>query len=299
MAHSLDQRLVGIEQFHVLADHGDGDFVLGVELGIDHTVPLGQIGRAALQVETLNDDIVHTLGVHDRWNAIDSVDILQTDHRPLLNVGEQGDLAPRGLVDRVVGTAYQHIRLHADGAQFLDRVLGRFGLGFAGGGNVRHQGQVHEHGALGTHFHTQLARRFKERLRFDIAHGAANLDHGYVSTGSALDDAPLDFIGDVRNHLNGRAQIVTTALLAQHVFVHAASGEVVVLGHGGADEPLVVAQVKVGFSAVLGDEYFTMLERAHGARINVDVGVQLEHGDLQATRLQDGRQGSRGNALPQ
>ncbi|MNO10455.1 hypothetical protein D3C81_2343320 [compost metagenome] len=42
-----------------------------------------------------------------------------------------------------------------------------------------------------------------------------------------------------------------------------------------------------------------MLERTHGARIDVDVGVEFQHGDLQAPRLQDGRQGCRGDAFPQ
>src|SRR5690606_32241884 len=124
----------------------------------------------------------------------------------------------------------------------------------------------------------------------DVTHGATDLHQGHVGIAGALDDATLDLVGDVRDDLDGRTQVVTTALLAQYVFVHAAGGEVVVLGHGGADEPLVVAQVEVGLGAVLRDEHLTVLERAHGARIDVDVGVQLEHGDLQAPRLQDGRQ---------
>ncbi|MOA42807.1 hypothetical protein D3C78_1648920 [compost metagenome] len=103
----------------------------------------------------------------------------------------------------------------------------------------------------------------------------------------------------MRDDLDGRAQVITTTLFAQHVLVDTAGGEVVVLGHGRADEPLVVAQVEVGLGAVVGDEHFTVLERTHGARIDVDVRIQLEHGDLQAPRFQDGRQGSRGNAFPQ
>ncbi len=57
MTNSFDQRLVGIQQLHVLADHGDGDFMLRVELGVDHGFPLGQIGAATLQAEALDDKI--------------------------------------------------------------------------------------------------------------------------------------------------------------------------------------------------------------------------------------------------
>src|SRR5688500_13860458 len=42
-----------------------------------------------------------------------------------------------------------------------------------------------------------------------------------------------------------------------------------------------------------------MLERAHGARIDVDVRIQLHHADLEAARFQNGAQGSRGNAFAQ
>ncbi|MNI51273.1 hypothetical protein D3C73_1059890 [compost metagenome] len=190
----------------------------------------------------------------------------------------------------MIGAADQYVRLKADGTQFLDRVLGWLGFGFTGGGDVRHQGQVHQHRALGADFETQLADGFEERLRLDVTHGATDLDHGHVSVAGTLDDAALDFVGDVRNHLDGCTQVVTTALFAQHVLVDTAGGEVVVLGHGRADEPLVVPQVQVGLGAVVGDEHFTVLERAHGARVDVDVRVQLQHGDLKSPRLQDGRQ---------
>ena len=42
-------------------------------------------------------------------------------------------------------------------------------------------------------------------------------------------------------------------------------------------EALVVAEIEVGLGAVLGDEDLAVLERAHGARIHVDVGIELEH----------------------
>lgn len=94
VAHGLDQRLVGVQQLHVLADHGDGDFLLRVQLGIDHALPLGKIGRLALQAETLDDDVVQTLGVQHGRNTVDGIDVFQADHRALFDVGEQGDLAP-------------------------------------------------------------------------------------------------------------------------------------------------------------------------------------------------------------
>ena len=41
------------------------------------------------------------------------------------------------------------------------------------------------------------------------------------------------------------------------------------------DESLVVAQVEVGLAAVMGDEDLAVLVRRHGARIDVQIGVEL------------------------
>ena len=66
---------------------------------------------------------------------------------------------------------------------------------------------------------------------------------------------------------------------------------------GGAYEAFVVTQIEISFGAVVSDEYLAVLERAHRAWIDVDVGIQLNHADSQAARLQNGAQTSRCDAL--
>ena len=176
-------------------------------------------------------------------------------------------------------------------------MLGRLGLHLAGGGQVRNQGQVHEHGIVATHDGRQLTNGFKERQGLDVAHGTAHFDDGNLMAFGTGNHPLLDGVGDVRDHLDGGAQIVTTTLLAQHVCIDAAGGEVVAAGHLGADETLVVAQIQIGFGPVLGYEHFTMLGRAHGARIHVDVRVQFHDGHIQTTGFQNGCQRSCGNAF--
>ncbi len=46
-----------------------------------------------------------------------------------------------------------------------------------------------------------------------------------------------------------------------------------------------MAEIEIGLGAVVGDKDLAVLERAHGARIDVDVGVHLLHRDLQAARF--------------
>jgi hypothetical protein len=65
------------------------------------------------------------------------------------------------------------------------------------------------------------------------------------------------------------------------------------------DEALVVADVEVGLGAVLGDEDLAVLERAHGARVDVQVRVELLRADRQAPGLQQASEGRRDDALPQ
>ena len=114
--------------------------------------------------------------------------------------------------------------------------------------------------------------------------------------GAAFDEL-LDFVGHVRDHLHGFAQVVATALFFEHALVDLAGGEVVGAPHAGFDEALVVAKVEVGFGPVLGDEDLAVLKRAHGARIDVKVGVKLDQGDVEAARFKQRRQRSGRDAL--
>ena len=193
--------------------------------------------------------------------------------------------------------ADQHIWLNTDGAQFFYRVLGWLGFQLASSLDPRHQSQMHQLSAAGTQFHFQLTNSFQERLGFDITNGTTDFNQCYVCIASTGNNAGFDFISNVGDNLNGSTQIITTALFAQHVFIHTARGEVIPLTHGCADETLVVAEIQIGLSPIFCNKNFTMLEWAHSARIHVDVRVQLEHGNLQAACLKNGSKRSGRNAF--
>jgi hypothetical protein len=177
--------------------------------------------------------------------------------------------------------AQQHIGLDADFAQLLGGVLGRLGLEFAGGGDPGDVAQVHEGGVVGAQAQAHLAHGFQEGQRFDVADGAADFDDGDIDrvrgfiTGAAFDEF-LDLIGDVRDDLHGLAEVVAAALFFEHAFVDLAGGEVVGLAHARFDETLIVAQVQVGFGAVVGHKNLAVLEGRHRARIHVEVGIELD-----------------------
>ena len=72
------------------------------------------------------------------------------------------------------------------------------------------------HRVLRAELDAQLAHRLEERQRLDVADRAADLDDEDVEALGAAQDAALDLVGDVRNHLHGRAEVLAAALLADH-----------------------------------------------------------------------------------
>ncbi len=63
-------------------------------------------------------------------------------------------------------------------------------------------------------------------------------------------------------------------------------------------EALVMAEVEVGFGAVVGDEDFAVLKRAHRARIDVKVGIQFLQSDSQAAAFQQAADAGGSDTFP-
>ena len=127
----------------------------------------------------------------------------------------------------------------------------------------------------------ELADRFEEGQRLDVAHRAAHLDNddiGVVFPGDPCDPL-LDLVGDMRNDLHGAAQIIATPLLGDDFGIDLAGRHVAGLAQVGVDEAFVMAKIEVGLGAVVRHEDLTVLVGRHRARIDVDIGIQLLEGD--------------------
>ena len=68
-------------------------------------------------------------------------------------------------------------------------------------------------------------------------------------------------------------------------------------GWRSAGEALVMAEIEIGLGAVVGDEDLAVLGRAHRARIDVEIGVELAQAHLVAARLQQGAERRRSQTL--
>ena len=91
----------------------------------------------------------------------------------------------------------------------------------------------------------------------------------------------------MRNDLNRATQVVTATLLADHIFVDLTGGVIIDPCPCGVDKALIMTQVEISLGTVLGDKHFAMLEGAHGARIHIDIWIELHQSNLETTRLQD------------
>ncbi len=146
-------------------------------------------------------------------------------------------------------------------------------------------------------FLAQLADGFEERQAFDIADRAADLDQDEIGVAGIGQDELLDLVGDVRHHLNGRTQVVAATLLFDDVGVDASGRDVVGLGGVDTGEAFIVAEIEIGFGAVVSNEDLAVLVRAHRARIDVKIRVELAQADLEAARLKQRAEGRRGEPL--
>ena len=133
----------------------------------------------------------------------------------------------------------------------------------------------------------ELADRLEERQALDVADRAADLDQHEVDPLVALDDEVLDGVGDMRDHLHRRAEKVAAPLLGDQLLIDAARGDVVLPVGVAAGEAFVMAEIEVGLGPVVGDEHFAVLGRAHRARVDVEIGVELAQADRIAARLQE------------
>ena len=144
-----------------------------------------------------------------------------------------------------------------------------------------------------------LTDGLQKRLRFNIAGRAADFRDDNIGAGLFADriDKRLDFVGNVRDNLYGFAQIIAAAFLVQNVPVYLASGEVGILVQILVNEAFVVTEIQIGFRAVLRDVHLAVLERAHRARVNVDVWVELLCCDLETAGFEQPAKRSGSDAL--
>ncbi|OQB55004.1 MAG: hypothetical protein BWX99_01664 [Deltaproteobacteria bacterium ADurb.Bin151] len=135
-------------------------------------------------------------------------------------------------------------------------------------------------------FIAELANGFKKRKAFNITHRAADFHDRYIEIGCRVPDVVFDFVGNVGDDLNRFAQVVSMSFFGNDGIINLPCGQIVFLSHAGGAESFIMPQIEIGFRAVVGHENFAVLERAHGPRVNIDVGIQFLVGNIEPAAFQ-------------
>ena len=312
-AHDVDARVVRdarvgdrfidgfirVLKFDVFADDTDLHFMRGVFHAAHDLVPDVFLGGRILQSEQVDHEVVHAFFLQRERQLVDRIHVAALDHGLHRHVAEHGNLVAQTGLERMVATAHQDVGLDADLAQLRDGLLRGLGLQFTGRLQIRHQRHVDKNAVRRPDFEGELAHRFEERQAFDVTRGAADFGDEHIDVFAAGVDAFFDLVGHVRDHLHGLAEINAAALFRDHAFINLAGAQRVEFREFSAGETLVVAEVEVGLRAVFQHIDFAVLERAHRARIDVQVGVELLDAHGQPAQLQQRAQRSRRQAFAQ
>ena len=77
----------------------------------------------------------------------------------------------------------------------------------------------------------------------------------------------------MRNDLNRASVIMTPALTLNDRLIYLAGGGVVGFGQKFVDKPFIVANIQVGFSAIVCNVHLAMLVWVHRTRIHIKIWV--------------------------
>ena len=160
-------------------------------------------------------------------DVVDVARVERGNDRRFADVAEQRDLLALALGQRPVAAAQQHFGLDAEAGELAHRLLGRLGLQLARGRDPRHERGVDADRIVAAEIVPKLADRFDERQAFDVADRPADLADDEVEPVDVGEREFLDRVGDVRDDLDGRAEIIAAPLLGDDVAVDAAGGDIV------------------------------------------------------------------------
>ncbi len=280
---------VCVVELHVLADERDLHVLANRTTPLEQLAPFAELSRGRVEPELLADQRVEPFALEDFRHEVHVGDVRAADDGAAVDVGEERDLVADVVGERLGRAADDDVGMNADPAELVDGVLRRLRLQLAGRFDERDERYVQVDHVLGPDLAPELANRLEERQRLDVADGPADLGDDDVRRRDLLRaaNASLDLVRDVRDDLDGRAEELALALASQHRVPDRSRRMARVPREVLVDEALVVPDVEVGLGAVLGDEDLAVLERAHRARVDIQVGVELLRADGEAARLEE------------
>src|SRR5207237_1020577 len=214
--------------------------------GTHHRRPAAEIGLFGLEPQPRAHFSVESLVVQLERDFIDRLHVGTLDHAAEIDVAELRDLALQLLRQRSLGTAHEDVGLDSDLHELADRVLRRLRLQLRGRRDERAPREMNEECVVAADFLTELTNGFEERQRLDVAHRPADLRDDHVVIRCEPADRALDLVGDMRNHLHRRAEVLAASLFRDDGQIDSAGRHVILLLQRPVDEARVVSPVVPG-----------------------------------------------------
>ena len=288
MAQCLGHREIGIMELHIFTHETNGNGFAAAANFLNHLLPLRQIRQGSRKTKFPADNCGQVrFFQHQRC-------FVQNGNGDVFNdairfyVAEHTDFLEDTLFQGLVAAQNNDIRLHTHTLQFPNGVLCRLGFVLIGAPEERNQCHMDEQTVLSAHLQGDLTDCLQKGLGFNITDGTSDFRDDNIGIGLLAYpvDKLFNFVGDMRDDLNGGTQIFAFAFLIQNIPVHFSGGKIGILVQVFVNESFVMAQVKVGFCTILSDIDFTMLVGAHGAGVYIDIGVKLLRGHFQTSGFQ-------------
>ena len=288
MGKTLDNALVGILQV-ILAHKSDLQHLRRLFATLEEIVPWAQVGSdARLQTHLLQYHGIQSLPLHVHGHLVNAGQVLALNDRLHLDIAEMCHFCTEFVTQRMLCTEHQDLWLDAKTLQLLHAHLGGLRLQLTCCCQKRHVGKVYIQCARRTQLPPELADGLQERLTLNVADSASYLGNDKVKglLCGIEENAPLDFIRDVRHYLDGLSQIVAAPLTLDDTQVDTTCCHTVVAGRLYAGKPFVMSQVEIGLHAIGSDVALPMLIGVQRTRVDVDIRVEFLNGDAVSSRLQ-------------
>ena len=222
-------------------------------------------------------------------HGVNRLRIERGDDGFLADIAKRSDFGTLRLGKWVFAAAEEYVRLDAERCQLLDTMLGRLGFQFPSRGNIGHQCDMDEHRLVTPEIVAHLSDRFDKGQRLDITHGPANFAQDEIKAVNVGQREFLDRVGDVRNDLHRRAEIISAPLLRDNALIDATRGDIVRLFRGNAGKAFIMAEIQIGLRPIVGHIDFAVLIRRHRSGIDVQIGIKFANTDSVAARLKECR----------
>ena len=177
-------------------------------------------------------------------------------------------------------------------------MLRRLGLQFAGCFQIWYIGQM-QRDSIFAELPTKLTNSLHKRSRLDIANRASHLRYDKIIVLGIRppEHPPLDFIGDMRHHLNGMTEVVTMTLAIDYRLINPTGGNAVVTRGMNIRKSLIMTKIQVSLKPIIRYVTLAMLIRIERARVDIDIGVEFLNGNAVTARLKQAADAGRDDAL--